>query len=105
MQPAAWACCARMAARSFTPTPTILPPARLGCGSRATISSSASSSIVGARRESPASVRMRSLTVPAPAKLNLFLHVTGRRGDGYHLLETLMVALDTGDTITLTRRD
>ena len=48
---------------------------------------------------------MRSLTVPAPAKLNLFLHVTGRRDDGYHLLETLMVALDTGDTITLTRRD
>ena len=48
---------------------------------------------------------MRSLTVPAPAKLNLFLHVTGRRDDGYHLLETLMVALDAGDTITLTRRD
>jgi len=48
---------------------------------------------------------MRTLTVPAPAKLNLFLHVTGRRDDGYHLLETLMVALDTGDTITLTRRD
>ena len=56
-------------------------------------------------RESLASRRMRSLTVPAPAKLNLFLHVTGRRDDGYHLLETLMVALDTGDTITLTRRD
>jgi len=48
---------------------------------------------------------MRSLIVPAPAKLNLFLHVTGRRDDGYHLLETLMVALDAGDTITLTRRD
>jgi 4-diphosphocytidyl-2-C-methyl-D-erythritol kinase len=48
---------------------------------------------------------MRSLTVPAPAKLNLFLHITGRRDDGYHLLETLMVALDAGDTITLTRRD
>ena len=39
---------------------------------------------------------MRSLTVPAPAKLNLFLHVTGRRDDGYHLLETLFVALDCG---------
>lgn len=48
---------------------------------------------------------MRRLTVPAPAKLNLFLHVTGRRGDGYHLLETLMVALDAGDTITLALRD
>ena len=48
---------------------------------------------------------MDCLTVPAPAKLNLFLHVTGRRDDGYHLLETLMVAIDAGDTITLTRRD
>src|SRR6476661_455242 len=47
---------------------------------------------------------MRSLTVPAPAKLNLFLHVTGRRADGYHLLETLFVALDFGDTITLALR-
>jgi len=47
---------------------------------------------------------MRSLTVPAPAKLNLFLHVTGRRADGYHLLETLFVALDFGDTITLAKR-
>ena len=48
---------------------------------------------------------MRKLTVPAPAKLNLFLHVTGRRADGYHLLETLFVALDFGDSIELTRRD
>ena len=45
-----------------------------------------------------------SLTVPAPAKLNLFLHVTGRRADGFHTLETLFVALDFGDTITLTCR-
>ena len=44
---------------------------------------------------------MRSLTVPAPAKLNLFLHVTGRRPDGYHTLESLFVALDFGDTLTL----
>jgi 4-diphosphocytidyl-2-C-methyl-D-erythritol kinase len=48
---------------------------------------------------------MRTLTVPAPAKLNLFLHVTGRRPDGYHTLETLFVALDFGDTITLALRD
>lgn len=47
---------------------------------------------------------MRVLTVPAPAKLNLFLHVTGRRGDGYHLLESLFVPLDFGDTLTLTCR-
>lgn len=45
------------------------------------------------------------LTVPAPAKLNLFLHVTGRRGDGLHMLETLFVALDFGDTVTLSLRD
>jgi len=48
---------------------------------------------------------LRSLTVPAPAKLNLFLHVTGRRSDGYHILESLFVALDFGDTLALTRRD
>jgi 4-diphosphocytidyl-2-C-methyl-D-erythritol kinase len=47
---------------------------------------------------------MRTLTVPAPAKLNLFLHVTGRRADGYHTLESLFVALDFGDTLTLTLR-
>ena len=46
-----------------------------------------------------------SLTVPAPAKLNLFLHVTGRRDDGYHTLESVMVLLDFGDEITVTARD
>lgn len=46
-----------------------------------------------------------ALTVPAPAKLNLFLHVTGRRADGYHLLQTLFVFLDFGDTLTLQRTD
>lgn len=48
---------------------------------------------------------MRALTLPAPAKLNLFLHVTGRRPDGYHTLETLLVALDWGDTIGLACRE
>jgi 4-diphosphocytidyl-2-C-methyl-D-erythritol kinase len=47
---------------------------------------------------------MNTLTVAAPAKLNLFLHVTGRRADGRHLLETVYVALDFGDTITLSLR-
>lgn len=47
---------------------------------------------------------MQSLTAPAPAKLNLFLHVTGRRADGRHRLETLFVALDYGDTIELAAR-
>jgi 4-diphosphocytidyl-2-C-methyl-D-erythritol kinase len=36
---------------------------------------------------------------PAPAKLNLFLHVTGRRGDGYHELQTLFQFLDYGDEL------
>jgi 4-diphosphocytidyl-2-C-methyl-D-erythritol kinase len=79
--------------------------------SRATISRCASSSIDGAIRDAVAKQAtagdnrpMRTLTVPAPAKLNLFLHVTGRRADGYHTLETLFVALDFGDTVTLTRR-
>lgn len=45
------------------------------------------------------------MTLPAPAKLNLFLHVTGRRGDGYHLLETLLVPIDRGDRIRLKLRD
>ncbi|MGV6809935.1 MAG: 4-(cytidine 5'-diphospho)-2-C-methyl-D-erythritol kinase [bacterium] len=45
-----------------------------------------------------------SLTLPAPAKLNLFLRITGRRADGYHLLQTLYQFIDYGDEITLTRR-
>jgi 4-diphosphocytidyl-2-C-methyl-D-erythritol kinase len=48
---------------------------------------------------------MKSLTVPAPAKVNLFLHVTGRRADGYHTLESLIALIDLADTITLSRRD
>lgn len=36
---------------------------------------------------------------PAPAKLNLFLHVTGRRPDGYHLLQTVFQLLDHGDRL------
>jgi 4-diphosphocytidyl-2-C-methyl-D-erythritol kinase len=38
---------------------------------------------------------------PAPAKLNLFLHVTGRRADGYHLLQSVFRFIDYGDTICL----
>ena len=38
---------------------------------------------------------------PAPAKLNLFLHVTGRRADGYHLLQTAFTFIDLCDTISI----
>ena len=36
---------------------------------------------------------------PAPAKLNLFLYITGQRADGYHTLQTLFQFLDYGDTL------
>ena len=36
---------------------------------------------------------------PAPAKINLFLHITGRRDDGYHLLQTVFQFIDYGDTL------
>ena len=42
---------------------------------------------------------------PAPAKLNLFLHITGRRADGYHLLQSVFRLLDWGDRIGLRVRD
>ncbi len=47
---------------------------------------------------------MSSLTCPAPAKLNLFLHVVGRRADGYHLLQTLFRFIDLNDTLHFTLR-
>jgi len=46
-----------------------------------------------------------SLTCPAPAKLNLFLHVVGRREDGYHLLQTLFRFIDFSDTLHYTLRE
>ncbi|WP_116368537.1 4-(cytidine 5'-diphospho)-2-C-methyl-D-erythritol kinase [Parahaliea mediterranea] len=42
------------------------------------------------------------LVLPAPAKLNLLLHITGRRPDGYHELQSLFQLLDWGDTLTFT---
>jgi 4-diphosphocytidyl-2-C-methyl-D-erythritol kinase len=44
------------------------------------------------------------LDLPAPAKLNLFLHITGRRPDGYHLLQSAFVLIDWADTLHLERR-
>ncbi|WP_118987278.1 4-(cytidine 5'-diphospho)-2-C-methyl-D-erythritol kinase [Photorhabdus sp. CRCIA-P01] len=45
-----------------------------------------------------------TLTWPSPAKLNLFLYITGRRADGYHQLQTLFQFLNYGDEITITPR-
>ncbi len=42
--------------------------------------------------------------MPAPAKLNLFLHVVGRRADGYHLLQSVFVLIDWADTLHFERR-
>jgi len=43
---------------------------------------------------------MQSLyDIPAPAKLNLFLHITGRRADGYHLLQSAFMLIDWCDTL------
>jgi 4-diphosphocytidyl-2-C-methyl-D-erythritol kinase len=42
---------------------------------------------------------------PAPAKLNLFLHIVGRRADGHHLLQTVFQLLDWGDRVRLRVRD
>jgi len=42
--------------------------------------------------------------VPAPAKVNLFLHVIGRRSDGYHLLQSVFVLIDWCDTLHFERR-
>lgn len=44
------------------------------------------------------------MSYPAPAKLNLFLHVVGRRADGYHLLQTLFRFLDFGDSLEISPR-
>ena len=46
-----------------------------------------------------------SLTLLSPAKLNLFLHITGRRSDGYHTLQTLFQLINYGDTLTFELRD
>ncbi len=52
------------------------------------------------RLQPPAALR----NLPAPAKINLFLHVTGRRDDGYHLLETVFQFIDLLDYIDLDLR-
>src|SRR5437667_343944 len=56
-----------------------------------------------ARRLSRAARRTRGgavIGVFAPAKINLYLHVVGRRADGYHLLDSLVAFADIGDWVT-----
>jgi 4-diphosphocytidyl-2-C-methyl-D-erythritol kinase len=53
----------------------------------------------GGARRLKAGVVSPTVTAFAPAKINLYLHVTGRRADGYHLLDSLVVFADIGDTI------
>ena len=48
---------------------------------------------------------MTSVSYPAPAKLNLFLHVVGRRPDGYHLLQSVFRFIDFGDRLGYRVRD
>lgn len=48
---------------------------------------------------------LSELVLPAPAKLNLFLHIIGRRPDGYHNLQTLFQFLDYGDQLTFSATD
>jgi 4-diphosphocytidyl-2-C-methyl-D-erythritol kinase len=49
---------------------------------------------------------MQSLyDIPAPAKLNLFLHITGRRADGYHLLQSVFMLIDWADTLHFNLRN
>ena len=48
---------------------------------------------------------MDSISVLSPAKINLFLHIVGRRDDGYHLLQSVFLLLAHGDTICYTLMD
>lgn len=44
---------------------------------------------------------MEALTLRAPAKLNLYLHITGKRADGYHLMESLVVFTERADALRI----
>lgn len=55
---------------------------------------------MGRVRRAPARI-----VLPAPAKVNLFLHVTGRRADGYHTLESLFAPIDLADAVAVERSD
>ena len=48
---------------------------------------------------------MPTLTQQSPAKINLFLHITGKRPDGYHNLQTVFRLIDLYDTLTFSHTD
>lgn len=48
---------------------------------------------------------IKHLSLPSPAKLNLLLHITGRRADGYHHLQTIFQFVDYADTLDFSLRD
>ncbi len=48
---------------------------------------------------------MTTLTLPSPAKLNLFLHITGQRADGYHELQSIFQFIDMCDYLTFSSND
>ncbi|MBW8313866.1 MAG: 4-(cytidine 5'-diphospho)-2-C-methyl-D-erythritol kinase [Hydrogenophaga sp.] len=52
----------------------------------------------------PRTVQQHLYGVPAPAKLNLFLHITGRRADGYHLLQSVFMLIDWCDRLDVELR-
>ena len=58
-----------------------------------------------ARPEGAAVVTGRSVTVEAPAKINLFLHLTGRRADGYHSIDSVFVFTDLADRVSVESSD
>ena len=47
----------------------------------------------------------KTFEISAPAKINLFLHITGKRVDGYHLLQSVMAFVDVGDAMTFYPHD
>ena len=66
--------------------------------------STESTKVTRQKTEVESAMPCNSLTLPSPAKLNLFLHITGQRSDGYHELQTAFQLLDFGDTIEIRQR-